>query len=86
MAQGDAGKPRSGSRERIRAGAGTRIGVRRLLGWAAFLPLASRAPIYGRLFWELVLDERTPVGRKAMLAGRSATSCSAATSSRTTSR
>jgi uncharacterized membrane protein YkvA (DUF1232 family) len=46
----------------------SRIGVRRLLGWAALLPLASRAPIYGRLFWELVRDERTPAGRKAMLA------------------
>lgn len=45
-----------------------RIGLRRLLGWAAFLPLASRAPIYGRLFWELIRDERTPAGRKAMLA------------------
>jgi uncharacterized membrane protein YkvA (DUF1232 family) len=47
----------------------SRIGLRRLLGWAAFLPLASRAPIYGRLFWELVLDGRTPAGRKALLAG-----------------
>ena len=46
-----------------------RIGLRRLLGLAAFLPLASRAPIYGRLFLELVIDDRTPVGRKAMLAG-----------------
>jgi uncharacterized membrane protein YkvA (DUF1232 family) len=46
-----------------------RIGIRRLLGLAAFLPLASRAPLYGRLFWELVRDERTPVGRKALLAG-----------------
>jgi uncharacterized membrane protein YkvA (DUF1232 family) len=45
-----------------------RVGLRRLLGWAAFLPLASRAPVYGRLFWELVRDERTPAGRKAMLA------------------
>jgi hypothetical protein len=45
-----------------------RIGLRRLLGWSVFLPLASRAPVYGRLFWELVRDDRTPVGRKAMLA------------------
>jgi uncharacterized membrane protein YkvA (DUF1232 family) len=49
--------------------ANRRIGLRRLLGWAAFLPLASRAPVYGRLFWELVRDERTPAGRKALLAG-----------------
>jgi uncharacterized membrane protein YkvA (DUF1232 family) len=46
-----------------------RIGLRRLLGLAAFLPIASRAPLYGRLFWELVRDDRTPVGRKALLAG-----------------
>lgn len=45
-----------------------RIGLRRLLGLALFLPLASRAPQYGRLFWELVRDDRTPAGRKAMLA------------------
>jgi uncharacterized membrane protein YkvA (DUF1232 family) len=44
-----------------------RIGLGRLLGWAALLPIASRAPVYGRLLWELVRDERTPVGRKAML-------------------
>ncbi len=46
-----------------------RIGLRRVMAWAAFLPLASRAPMYARLFWELILDDRTPVGRKAMLAG-----------------
>ena len=46
-----------------------RIGLRRLFGLAAFLPLASRAPMYGRLFWELIRDERTPAGRKALLAG-----------------
>lgn len=44
------------------------IGLRRVLGWAALLPIASRAPVYGRLFWELIRDERTPSGRKAMLA------------------
>jgi len=40
-----------------------------MLGLAAFLPIASRAPMYGRLFWELVRDDRTPIGRKALLAG-----------------
>ena len=35
---------------------------------AAFLPLASRAPMDGRLVFELIRDERTPTGRKAMLA------------------
>jgi uncharacterized membrane protein YkvA (DUF1232 family) len=44
------------------------MGLRRMLGLAAFMPLASRAPIYGRLFWELIRDERTPGGRKALLA------------------
>lgn len=38
------------------------------MGLAAFLPLASRAPVYGRLFWELIRDERMPRGRKAILA------------------
>ena len=46
-----------------------RIGVGRLLGLAALLPLASRAPMYGRLFLELLRDERMPAGRKALLAG-----------------
>jgi hypothetical protein len=45
-----------------------RIGLRRLLAWSVFLPLASRAPVYGRLFWELLRDDRTPVGRKVMIA------------------
>jgi uncharacterized membrane protein YkvA (DUF1232 family) len=45
-----------------------RIALARLLGLVALLPLASRAPVYGRLFWELVRDDRTPIGRKAMLA------------------
>ena len=43
--------------------------MRRLLGLLAFLPLASRAPSYTRLVWELVRDERTPASRKVMLAG-----------------
>jgi uncharacterized membrane protein YkvA (DUF1232 family) len=46
-----------------------RIGIRRLAGWAVFLPLAGRAPLYARLFWELVRDERTPAARKALLGG-----------------
>jgi hypothetical protein len=45
------------------------MGVTRLLGLAALLPLASRAPQYARLFWELIRDERMPAGRKALLAG-----------------
>jgi hypothetical protein len=42
--------------------------MRRALGLLAFLPLASRAPSYTRLLWALVRDERTPGGRKALLA------------------
>jgi len=51
-----------------RTGRGDHVGLRRLLGWTAFLPLATRAPMYGRLFWALMLDDRTPRPRKAMLA------------------
>jgi uncharacterized membrane protein YkvA (DUF1232 family) len=43
--------------------------ARRALGLLALLPLASRAPLYARLVWALVLDDRTPASRKAMLAG-----------------
>jgi len=45
-----------------------RIGLRRLLGLAVLLPLASRAPLYARLFWSLIRDDRTPMGRKVLLA------------------
>ena len=41
----------------------------RAFGLMAFLPLASRAPIYARLILALVADERTPMARKALLAG-----------------
>jgi uncharacterized membrane protein YkvA (DUF1232 family) len=42
--------------------------IRRALGFAAFLPLASRAPAYARLMLALVRDDRTPPARKAVLA------------------
>ncbi len=41
----------------------------RAMGLMAFVPLASRAPQYARLMLALLLDERTPVQRKALLAG-----------------
>jgi len=41
----------------------------RLLGILALLPLAGRAPLYARLIWALILDDRVPVSRKAILAG-----------------
>ena len=42
-------------------------GIRRLIAAAAFMPIASRAPLYARLLWSLLLDSRTPVSRKALL-------------------
>lgn len=56
-------------RGRKRHGRTRSTSVRRLVGMAAFLPLASRAPDYTRLVWALVRDERTPAARKALLAG-----------------
>jgi len=35
----------------------------------AFMPIASRAPMYARLMLALIVDERTPAARKALLAG-----------------
>jgi uncharacterized membrane protein YkvA (DUF1232 family) len=43
--------------------------VGRALGLMAFMPLASRAPLYARLMIALLVDERTPAARKALLAG-----------------
>jgi uncharacterized membrane protein YkvA (DUF1232 family) len=40
----------------------------RALGLMAFMPIASRAPLYARLMLALLMDERTPAARKAMLA------------------
>jgi len=53
------------TREKQRKGRGT--GLRRLIAVAAFLPIASRAPLYARLLASLLVDSRTPVGRKATL-------------------
>jgi uncharacterized membrane protein YkvA (DUF1232 family) len=52
-------------RRRRRRGPGL---LGRMLGIMAFLPLASRAPIYARLIFALALDERMPASRKALLA------------------
>jgi uncharacterized membrane protein YkvA (DUF1232 family) len=60
----DNGGGRRGRRSRGNTAGGS---VRRAVGLLALLPLASRAPLYARLVWALVLDERTPVSRKAML-------------------
>ena len=44
----------------------------RALSWLSFLPLASRAPDYGRLLFALARDERIPRSSKALLAGAAA--------------
>jgi uncharacterized membrane protein YkvA (DUF1232 family) len=50
-------------------GKGRAPGLRRMIAAAAFMPLAARAPLYARLLWLLIVDERTPASRKALLAG-----------------
>ena len=47
--------------------AGPARGLFRTLNYLAFVPLASRAPMYGRLLWSLLRDERIPTARKAIL-------------------
>jgi uncharacterized membrane protein YkvA (DUF1232 family) len=44
-----------------------RAAVGRSLTMLAFLPIASRAPIYARLATSLALDDRMPLARKALL-------------------
>ena len=46
-----------------------RAGFMRALKFAAFLPVASRIPAYARLVTALILDDRMPASRKALLAG-----------------
>jgi uncharacterized membrane protein YkvA (DUF1232 family) len=52
-------------RTRSRGGAG----FGRALSLLAFLPIASRVPMYTRLITALVMDDRMPTNRKALLAG-----------------
>jgi uncharacterized membrane protein YkvA (DUF1232 family) len=59
MARSNSRQPRSRSS----------VALSRAVGLMAFMPLASRAPQYARLMISLVLDDRTPASRKAMLAG-----------------
>jgi uncharacterized membrane protein YkvA (DUF1232 family) len=63
-----------GSDEDAKPGRGRRKsgrgpGVRRMIAAAAFMPMAGRAPLYARLLWSLVQDDRTPNSRKVLLAG-----------------
>lgn len=43
--------------------------LNRFLAMAALLPAAGRAPVYARLVWALIRDERVPASRKALLGG-----------------
>src|SRR6266545_1170114 len=52
-----------------RSGSRGRAGFSRAFKLLAFLPIASRIPTYARLVTALVLDERMPASRKAVLAG-----------------
>ena len=63
MARAEDQKGSKNGKRRGKRGAG------RLVAMLAFLPIAGRAPLYGRLLWELLIDERTPVARKALLGG-----------------
>jgi uncharacterized membrane protein YkvA (DUF1232 family) len=46
-----------------------RAGFGRALSLIAFLPIASRFPMYARLITALVMDDRMPTNRKVLLAG-----------------
>jgi uncharacterized membrane protein YkvA (DUF1232 family) len=69
MAKGDrSSKRKGGSDDGAATSRGRGPGVRRMIAAAAFLPIASRAPLYARMMWSLLVDSRTPASRKAMLA------------------
>jgi uncharacterized membrane protein YkvA (DUF1232 family) len=57
------------SRSKHSRGSRGRAGFSRALKLLAFLPVASRIPTYARLVTALVLDDRMPASRKALLAG-----------------
>lgn len=57
------------ARERKRRRGPGGIGIGRALSILAFLPIASRLPMYTRLVMSLVMDDRMPAQRKVLLAG-----------------
>jgi len=57
------------SRSKRGKGSSGRAGFGRALSLLAFLPIASRVPMYTRLIASLVTDDRMPANRKALLAG-----------------
>jgi uncharacterized membrane protein YkvA (DUF1232 family) len=56
------------SKAQGRTSAGSGRTINGLLTALTFLPVASRAPQYSRLIYELVRDERVPMERKALVA------------------
>jgi uncharacterized membrane protein YkvA (DUF1232 family) len=60
-----AGRISAISRKQRRRGSG----LLRAARWLAFVPVASRVPVYARLVWALALDARVPAARKALLVG-----------------
>jgi uncharacterized membrane protein YkvA (DUF1232 family) len=69
-ARDDVRQPRRMARAKQKNSSSGGIGrpsVGRMLSLLAFLPVASRIPDYARLVGALVLDERTPANRKALL-------------------
>lgn len=52
-----------------RSGAGRALSIGRAASLLAFLPVASRAPMYAQLILALIVDSRMPNSRKALLAG-----------------
>jgi uncharacterized membrane protein YkvA (DUF1232 family) len=59
------------ARDKSKRGRGSRgrAGLGRAVSLLAFLPIASRVPMYTRLVTSLVMDDRMPANRKALLAG-----------------
>lgn len=60
---------RDDTRTPHRSKAGRALSIGRFASLLAFLPVASRAPMYAQLILALIVDSRTPNSRKALLAG-----------------
>lgn len=69
MARESTTPKKTGKAEAKRRSRGRAPGLRRMIAAAAFMPMAGRAPLYARLLWSLVKDDRTPTQRKVLLAG-----------------
>lgn len=67
MARDDRAADERNGRGTQRKRRGRSPGLRRMIAAAAFMPLAGRAPLYARLIWSLIQDERVPASRKGLL-------------------